>query len=150
MEVTRRKPLGVELVSRGLVTEDDIDKALDYQKDHPNQKIGDIIYTLDLCDPEILIKNMGEILGTKGILLTKEKIKVKLTDYISLEMAKINKVIPFEVVGDQIKVCFANTMNDNEMESIRILLQSKGLHMDSYITFESIIDKYLKIIEREM
>ena len=36
------QPIGIELVKKGVVTEADINKALDYQKTHPNKKIGDI------------------------------------------------------------------------------------------------------------
>ena len=39
----KRQPMGIELVKRGIVTESDIEKALDYQKTHTNKKIGDII-----------------------------------------------------------------------------------------------------------
>ena len=35
MEIKRSQPIGIELVKRGIVTEADIDKALDYQKKHP-------------------------------------------------------------------------------------------------------------------
>ena len=43
METRRRQPIGVELVKRGVVKEKDIETALQYQKDHPNKKIGDIL-----------------------------------------------------------------------------------------------------------
>ena len=48
MEIKRRQPIGIELVRRGVVTEDDIEKALEFQKEHPDQKIGDILNTLKL------------------------------------------------------------------------------------------------------
>ena len=44
MENRRTQPIGIELVRRGIVTEEDINKALDYQKSHPTKKIGDILY----------------------------------------------------------------------------------------------------------
>ncbi len=33
MDLKRRQPIGVELVKRGIVTENDIEKALEYQRD---------------------------------------------------------------------------------------------------------------------
>ena len=147
MEMKRRQPIGVELVKRGVVTEGDIERALDYQKQHPERKIGDILYILDVCDPHKLIEEMGEILGTKGILLTNRTIKVKLTDYISLDVAKKNKAIPFEVYSGKIKVCFANTVNTRAMETVRLLMLNKGLVMENYITFEPEIDRILKSYE---
>ena len=106
MEMKRRQPMGVELVKRGIVTEGDIERALDYQKQHPNKKIGDILYILDVCDPHKLIEAMGEILGTKGIVLNERAVKIKVTDYISLDVAKKNKAVPFEVANGKAKSMF--------------------------------------------
>ena len=147
MEMRRRQPIGVELVKKGIVEEDDIKKALDYQKQHPNKKIGDILYILDVCDPNKLIKAIGEILGTKGILLTSKVLKLNVTDYISLDVAKKNKAVPFEVDSGKIKVCFANTVNTRAMETVRLLMLNKGLVMEEYITFEPDIDRILKSYE---
>lgn len=147
MDIRKRQPIGVELVKRGIVTENDIEKALDYQREYPDKKLGDILYILDVCDPNKLIETIGEIVGTKGILLNASKIKVKLTDYISLDVAKKNKAVPFEVVSGKIKVCFANTVNSRVIDTVRLLLLNKGLVMESYITFESDIDKILKSLE---
>ena len=42
MDSKKRQPLGIELVKRGIVSEEDIERALDYQKAEPKKKIGDI------------------------------------------------------------------------------------------------------------
>lgn len=147
MDVRRRQPIGVELVKRGIVSEDDIENALEYQKQHPNKKIGEILYLLNACEPTKLIEAIGEIIGTKGIILNPNTIKIKLTDYISLDIAKKNKVVPFEVSSGKIKVCFASNINNKNVDAVRMLLLNKGLVMESYITFESDIDRILKSLE---
>ncbi len=150
MDTKRRQPIGVELVKRGIVKEKDIETALQYQREHPDQKLGDILYQLDLCEPNKLIEAIGEILGEKGILLKGDKVKVKLTDYFSLDVAQKNKVVPFEVASGKIKVCFANTTNAKNISAVRLLLLNKGLVMDSYITFERDIERILKSYEGEV
>ena len=147
MDLKRRQPIGVELVKRGIVKEEDIEKALDYQRKHPNVKMGDCLYALDICDPYILITAIGEILGEKGILLSKNSIKVDMEEYISLDIAKKNKVIPFDIENGKIKVCFANTVDRKSIEAIRLLLLNKGLIMETYITFEKDIVQILKSLE---
>ena len=147
MNVRRRQPIGVELVKRGIVTETDIENALEYQKDHPSKKIGDILYILNACEPNRLISAIGDIIGTKGILLSHSSIKIKITDYISLDVAKKNKVVPFEVSGGKIKVCFADTVNNRNMETVRLLFLNRGLVMENYITFESDIERILQTLE---
>ena len=147
MDMRKRQPIGVELVKKGVVTEKNIEDALEYQKTNPDKKIGDILYILNACEPNKLIQAIGEIVGTKGILLTQSNLKLKITDYISLDVAKKNKVVPFEISSGKVKVCFADTANNKNMENIRLLLLNKGLVMDSYITFESDIIKILKSFE---
>lgn len=149
MELKRRQPLGVELVKRNIVTEADIERALEYQREHREMKLGDILYDLDVCDPTILIQAMGEILGTKGILLRNSLVKINLTDYLSLDVAKKNKAVPFEIENGKIKVCFANTINNRKMDVVRLLVLNKGLIMEPYITFEKDIDTYLRSLEGE-
>ena len=86
-------------------------------------------------------------MGTKGILLTNRNLKLKVTDYISLDVAKKNKAVPFEVEAGKIKVCFANTVNTRAMETVRLLMLNKGLVMENYITFEPEIERILKSYE---
>ena len=134
MEMRRRLPIGVELVKRGVVTEADIEKALEYQRNHPNTKLGDILHILNVCDAQILIENIGEILGEKGILLTANTLKIKPTEYLSLENCKKYKCIPFEVTNGKIKVCFTDKIIGGKTDPVKMLLLNKGLVMEQYIT----------------
>lgn len=147
MDAKKRQPIGIELVKRGLITELDIEKALDYQKQYPNKKLGDIINILGLCDSRVLIQTIGEILDEKAIYLTAKDITINVTDYISIDIAKNNKAIPFDIVAGRIKVCFADTSNKRAIETVRLLLLNKGLVMEKYITFESNIEKILTSLE---
>lgn len=143
MDTKRKQPLGIELVKRGIVTEEDIERALDYQKAEPKKKIGDILNILRACDPYVLIDAIGEILEEKAIYLKESDLKVNLLDYISLDIAKQYKAIPFEESNEKIKVCFADTSNKRAVETVRLLLLNKGLVMEKYITFETNVDLIL-------
>lgn len=147
MEMRRRQPIGVELVKRGIVTEDDIKKALEYQREHPNTKLGDILHILNVCDAEKLIENIGDILGTKGIILNSNSLKIKPTDYIPLDICKKNKCIPFEINNGKIKVCFPDRILSTKADSVKMLLLNKGLVMEPYITFEKDIERILISLE---
>ena len=140
----KKQPIGIELVKRRIVTENDIEKALDYQRMHPNKKIGDILNILGLCDSNVLIEALGEILEEKTIYLLESDIKINLTDYISIDLAKQYKAVPFEISSGKIKVCFADTSNKKTIEVVRLLLLNKGLIMEKYITFETNIENILE------
>ena len=109
MASKQKQPIGIELAKRNLITESDINRALDYQKSHPGKKLGDIIYMLNLCDPEKLIEAIGEILDEKAILLTESLISINSQEYISMDIMKKNKAIPFDEEAGKVKVCFADT-----------------------------------------
>ena len=145
--MANRQPLGIELVKMDVVKEADINKALEYQREHPNEKIGNILNKLHLADSEKLLNAIGEILDEKTILLKFEDIKVKVSDYISMDVVKRCLAVPFEVYGGVAKVCFADVSNSSQIESIRLLLLNRGLIMDRYITYEDNIREVIDYID---
>lgn len=97
MDVKRRQPIGIELVKRGIVNEEQIKTALEYQKQHPNEKLGDIIHKLELCDERELISAIGDIFGEKTMLIKPHNIKVKIDEYISPDVLRQNGAVLFDV-----------------------------------------------------
>ena len=147
MASKQKQPIGIELAKRNLITESDINRALEYQKSHPGKKLGDIINLLNLCDSEELIKAIGEILDERAILLTEGSLIINPQEYMSIDIMKKNKAIPFDEDSGRVKVCFADTSDRRAIEAIRLLLLNKGLVMEKYITFESNIEKILTNLE---
>ena len=144
MAIIGKGPIGIELVRRGIVTQADIDKALEYQKRNPKKKLIEIINILGLCDEYVLLSALGDILGENTMMLTYSNIKVSISKYISLDIVERYKAIPFEVNGNRIKVCFADTLNTEGVETVRLILLNKGLIMEKYITFEANIQTILE------
>ena len=146
MATTQRQPLGIELVKRGIVKQEDITEALEYQRTHTREKLGDILNELRLADPKLLLSAMGDILGEKVIYLTDTDVKIDITKYISMDIAREANAIPFEIDNGIIKVCFADISNKQQVETVRLLMLNKGLVMERYITFSSNIDKVLSTL----
>ena len=139
MDMRKRQPIGIELVKRGIVDKNDIEEALKEQRKNPNKKLGELLYELKVCDAPTLISAIGDIIGVPGIILSEELIRIDVLEYISLEIARRNKAIPFAIENGKIKVCFADTTNARNIESVRLLMLNKGLVIEPYITFEGII-----------
>ena len=147
MELRKRRPIELEVVKREVVKEADIQAALEYQKLHPNKKLGDILYELDVVDPKVLIEAIGEILGVKGILISEKDVNLRLIENITRDVAKQVKAIPIEIEEDKMKVVFSNTIDKRGMDRIKMLLLNKGLIMEPYITFEKIMDNILSKLD---
>ena len=151
MDIRKKQPLGIELVRRGVVDGDAIEKALQYQMEHPNKRIGDILYILKEADPERLAKEIGDIIGEKGIYLTEDKIQIDVTEYIPWDMMKKNKAVPFEIESGKIKVAFADIAGNKEnIKSIKMMLLNKGLVMETYMAFETNIEEYFSNFESKI
>ena len=149
MDLRRRQPIGIELVKRGVVTETDIQTALEYQKQHPDEKLGDIIHNLHLCDEKDLLQTLGDVIGEKIILLKPEHVKVKFDEYISPDVLRKNNAVLFDIEDGRAKVCFADTVNRRAIDTIRLLLLNRGIVMDKYITFSSNIDMVLNALSEK-
>ncbi|MCX4303656.1 MAG: GspE/PulE family protein [Clostridia bacterium] len=147
MALNGKAPIGVELVKRGVVTENDIQAAIEYQKEHPDKKIGDILNILNLCPQRDLIRAMGDILGEKVMVLRVDSINVNVNDYMSIDVCRACKAVVFDVLGGKAKVCFADTANKRAIEQVRLLLLNRGLVMEKYLTFESSIDTVIESLE---
>ena len=147
MEANRRGPIGIELVRRGLISQADINKALDYQRRHPEKKIVEIIRTLNLCNEYVLLETLGEILNEKVIMLTQSDVQININQYISLDVANKYKVVPFQINGNKIKVCFSDTLNKEAVDTVKLILLNKGLTMEKYISFEKNVMDALKNFE---
>lgn len=143
MAFGKRQPIGVELVKRGIVTENDVQTALIEQKKSPNKKIGEILKEMNVCDQRTLIQAIGDILGVKGVILTKESVQIDILDYISIEMAKRYHVVPFGLENGKIKVCFSDVTNRRNFEAVKLLMLNRGLVIDPYVSFISSIDDIL-------
>lgn len=147
MDSKRRGPIGIELVRRGILTQADIDKALEYQKRNPNKKMLEIIDILNLCDQYVLLQVLGELLSEKAIMFSQGNVKIDIKKYISLDMAKKYLAIPFEINGDKIKVCFSDNSTKAAAETVRLILLNKGYVMEKYVTLEKNIKSVLASLE---
>ena len=143
----QKTPIGVELVRKGIVTETDIQAAINYQKEHPDKKIGDILAILKLAPEEKLIEAVAESMGEKGIVFKPEMIKVNVVDLVSLDVCRAARAIPFEITGGKVKVCFSDTANKKAVEQLSLLLMSRSLVMDKYLTFETNIEVALESLQ---
>ena len=151
--VKKNVPLGVFLIRKNLITERDIDTALAYQKEHPEKRIGEIFHTLNLCSDDELLKALAERLGCKHYILPKNTFeKFNGADYIPLDTMRQNKVVPFGFTNSEKKVlmvAFANPEDENVKRRVDLILRSKGLTMEVYVTFASYIDAMFEELDKQ-
>ena len=118
-------PVGLELVKRGVLTDTEVKKALEYQVLHPGMRLVDIIEKLGITDRKLLLEETGKLFGVEGIDIKQEDITVSITEYYPLDIAKITKAIPFAVNNGRLRVAFSRPNDEESLKKIRLLALRK-------------------------
>ena len=129
----KKNPIGIEFIKRGLLTESQVDRVLQYQKEHKDLKFGEIVDILDMCDKEALLETLSEKVQVNPVFLEKE-LKINPVKYLPRDVIINYKVMPFDIEGNTIKVAFADPQNPTKVKEVELLLMNAGFEMEIYIT----------------
>lgn len=143
---SRRSPLGTELINKGLIDEKQLDEVLDYQKSHPEFKIGEIVDILNLCEKKKLLKVIAEQLKQKSVDLSKD-IAIDYTEFLPRDVVINNKAFPFAIDGTTVKVAFSDPLDEKAVNEVKLLLVNKGFQMDKYFTLYSMIMEQIQDVK---
>ncbi|MCX8073988.1 MAG: ATPase, T2SS/T4P/T4SS family [Clostridia bacterium] len=130
---SKKNPIGIEFIKRGLLTEEQVDRVLQYQKDHKNLKFGEIVDILDMCDKQSLLDVLAFKLQMNKTMLD-AKLNINPVDYLPRDMIINYKAIPFILEGNRLSVAFADPMNIQKLKEIELFLMNAGFEMDPYVT----------------
>lgn len=141
----RKSPMGIEFIKRGLLTEAQVDRVLEYQKEHKELKFGEIVDILDMCDKKQLL----DVLSFK-IQVTAEPLEGELdvnpVQFLPRDIIINYKVMPFELEGNTLKVAFTDPQNVSRVKEVELLLMNQGYNMEIYITLYTAIMRQISNI----
>lgn len=141
-----RKRLGDLLVEAGLITEAQLQEAL--QQKAPGQKLGDALLQRGYITEQQLIEVLEFQLGIPHVSLYRYPIDPKLTNLVPKEFAKRNMVMPLKAEGDRLLVAMADPMDFFVIDDLRL---STGFHIETAIASKDdilrAINKYYDIDE---
>lgn len=130
----KRSPIGIEFIKRGLLTEEQVDRVLDYQKDHKNLKFGEIVDILGMCDKKSLLDVLAFKLQLKQTMLESTDISINPIEYLPRDMIINYKAFPFKLENNILSVAFADPMDTVKIKEIELFLMNAGYEMDLYVT----------------
>lgn len=143
---SRRSPLGTELINKGLITEKQLDEVLNYQKDHPEFKIGEVVDVLNMCDKKRLLSVVAEQLKQKSVDLS-QGISIEYTEFLPRDVVINNKAFPFAIDGTTVKVAFSDPLDEKATNEVKLLLVNKGFQMEKYYTLYSMIMEQIQDVK---
>ncbi len=112
--------LGEMLLKAGLISKDQLDEALDYQKTHGG-KLGYNLVKLSLVKEEDITSILSEQYGVPAIHLEHFEIDPEVIKLVNAEMAQKYMSIPIERTGAVITVAMADPANVFAIDDIKAI-----------------------------
>ena len=147
----KKSPIGIEFIKRGILTESQVNRVLEYQKEHKELKFAEIVDILDMCDKSTLLDVLSYKIHVTGVMLDGE-IEINPVQYLPRDIIINYKVLPFALVGNKLKVAFADPQNPTKVKEIELLLMNQGYEMEIYVSLYTSIMKQIsniRTVERD-
>lgn len=120
-----------------------VDRVLQYQKEHKELKFGEIVDILDMCDKDALLDALSDKVQVNPVML-EHNLKINPVKYLPRDVIINYKVMPFDIDGNTLKVAFADPQNAQKVKEVELLLMNAGYSMEIYITLYTSIMKQIE------
>jgi type IV pilus assembly protein PilB len=126
------KKLGEILLARGVVNENDLEKALAEQR-QTKGFLGQILLRRGAIKKRDLAEALEDQLGVPSVELSEVTIPGEMAGYLPENMVRGYRAIPFDIEGSTLSVAMADPLNLTAIESIRLVT---GMEVRSYFAPE--------------
>ena len=113
-----KRKIGEMLIERGLITDNELDFALDMQK-VTHEKLGEVLITNKITTPESVAQVLSSQLEVEYVDLNKRTIPAELTRIVKRNTARQNHLVPVQKQGDQLFVAMEDPLNYFAMDEVR-------------------------------
>lgn len=141
----RRLRLGDLLISQGIITEEQLQRGLELQKEK-GCKLGEALVEGNIVSEETIVKTLGEQLHLAYVDLTNAKIEDEILNLVPSALLKKHMMIPFEYAADNpnvIRVAMVDPLDIEAADDINIVT---NLQVETVITtrrsLNMALDKY--------
>ena len=135
--------IGELLIHKNVITKEQLQKALDYQRENPRRKIIDILLDLGYISKTEFLKYLSEQMGVKYV---DNLDQVRLRDIkIPVNILKQTLAVPVEIKYDKVVVAMADPLDWNAQALIKRYFQDKNLEI--VLGFKEDILKIIKKVD---
>ncbi len=125
--------LGQLLVSNNVITEDQLEKALELQKKEGG-RLGSILVKLDILSEEQLVAFLSKQYGVPAISLSDYNIDSSVTKFIPQEVAQKYQILPVARVGATLTVAMVDPSNVFALDDVKFMT---GYNVEPVVAVES-------------
>jgi len=114
-----KKYLGEMLVEAGIITNMQLEEALDIQRKTQGKRLGTILRELGYADDQIIMSVLEAQLGVPFVDLTSVTITQDLVKLVPVNIAKKHKLIPLKIENDLLYVAMEDPFSFLAIEDVR-------------------------------
>jgi hypothetical protein len=138
------KQLGELLIEKGIITTEQLNKALAIQKERGGL-IGQILVGLGYATEEEIAQALTVQYGFPYLPLSNYEIDSELMKLVPENVARQYCLIPIDKIGNNLTIAMGNPLNIQAVEDVELITNCKIQIFVSTITdVNSVIDKYYK------
>jgi type IV pilus assembly protein PilB len=117
-----RKPLGQLLLTKGLIQQEQLDRALDEQKRSGHQKLlGEVLVELRMCSEDQIIESLAQAYGVPYARISPKIADPKVISVLPKEFLEKHQVLPLFLVEGMLTVAVPEPANVFLLEEIERL-----------------------------
>ena len=135
--------VGEFFLKSGVITEEQLQKALDYQKHHPARKLVDILFDNGYISKKQYLEYLSK---SMGIGYEENLDNIRLRDIkIPVNILKQTQSVPIEIKYDKAKIAMSDPLDWNAQALIKRFFHDKKLEI--VLAFKDDIQKIIKKVE---
>lgn len=138
--IDTRLHLGDILLAEGLITQEQLEQALQKQLELPGHHLGEILIDLGLCNSEQIQTALATKLGIPFVSLDEFEIKARTLNIIESDIAMNYNLLPLALAGNHLIVAMENPL---DQEAIELLQMKTNLTIDAVMTSRNDISEAL-------
>lgn len=139
----KKEKIGQILLSRDIITKEQLEEALDAQR-NTGEKLGEILIKKGFISDETLVELISFQRGFEPVDLNKiqDKIDPSVANLIAKDFEFKRKIFPFELTDNTLHVAMVDPRDINIIDEIRLLT---GYNVKPYISTAKTIDNIIRL-----
>jgi len=139
-----RRPIGQILLEKGVITQEQLDEALNVQRNTAGARLGRVLVDLGFADQRAVDRAYAEQLGLPYLELDKTPVDEEVAKTLPRSIASKYKAVPIRREGNRLTVAIADPTNVFALDDIRLIT---GYEADPVLASESDLDALIHSVD---
>ena len=118
-ENMRNVPIGTVLQNMGYITSQQMQKALDYQKEHKEKRLGQVLIDLNFITEKQMLEALALRLDLRTVEMSEVNVDIEAVEKIPRQLAEKYGILAIGFNGPSLRVLVNDPMNYYALEDIR-------------------------------